>query len=71
MYMLEGNHEYRINRAISTDAAKLDGIISLDDLRYKNLDGNLFHTEDQLPESKLLMVLLMLTIILVVLWVGL
>ena len=35
MYMLEGNHEYRINRAISTDAAKLDGIISLDDLRYK------------------------------------
>jgi hypothetical protein len=35
MYMLEGNHEHRISRAISTDAAHLDGIISLDDLHYK------------------------------------
>ena len=35
LYMLEGNHEHRITRAISTDAAKLDGIISINDLQYK------------------------------------
>jgi hypothetical protein len=35
MYMLEGNHEHRISRAISTDAAKLDGIIGIEDLQYK------------------------------------
>lgn len=34
--MLEGNHEHRIERAISTDAARLEGIISLDDLQYKD-----------------------------------
>ena len=33
-YMLEGNHEHRITRAIESDAAHLEGIISLDDLRY-------------------------------------
>ena len=32
--MLEGNHEHRIDRAISRDAAHLDGIISQDDLGY-------------------------------------
>lgn len=32
--MLEGNHEHRIVRAISNDAAHLDGIISLDDLQF-------------------------------------
>ncbi len=32
---LIGNHEHRITRAIESDAAHLEGIISLDDLRYK------------------------------------
>ena len=35
-YMLEGNHEHRIKRAINGDAAQLDGIISPHDLRYKD-----------------------------------
>jgi len=30
-----GNHEHRINRAINNDAAKLDGIISINDLGYE------------------------------------
>lgn len=30
-----GNHENRIDRAINNDAAKLDGVISIDDLGYK------------------------------------
>lgn len=34
-WMLIGNHEHRINRAISADAAQLDGIISLDDLAFR------------------------------------
>lgn len=34
-YMLEGNHEHRIKRAIDHDAAQLDGIISFDDLGYR------------------------------------
>ena len=33
--MLEGNHDHRIPRAIDNDAAHLDGIISLDDLQFK------------------------------------
>ena len=33
--MLEGNHEYRIKRAIESDAVHLDGIISPDDLGYR------------------------------------
>ena len=36
LVMLEGNHEHRITRAISSDAAHLDGIISLDDLEYEH-----------------------------------
>jgi len=34
-YMHEGNHEQRITRAIQSDAAHLDGIISISDLRYR------------------------------------
>jgi hypothetical protein len=34
-WMLHGNHEIRISRAIDSDAARLDGIISLDDLSYR------------------------------------
>ena len=37
MIMLLGNHENRINRAINNDA-KLDGLISTDDLKYEE-DG--------------------------------
>ncbi len=33
-WMLEGNHEHRITRAVSTDA-KLEGTLSIDDLQYK------------------------------------
>src|SRR3546814_6957280 len=33
--MLQGNHEYRIERAIDADAAHLDGVISPDDLLYE------------------------------------
>jgi hypothetical protein len=33
--MLEGNHEYRIKRAISYDAAHLDGVIGVEDLMYE------------------------------------
>ena len=33
-YMLVGNHEHRINRAINQDAAQLDGLISLADLQF-------------------------------------
>lgn len=32
----EGNHEHRIDRAVSADAAHLDGIISQDDLGYED-----------------------------------
>ena len=34
--MLEGNHEHRIERAISSDANQLEGIIGLEDLEYEN-----------------------------------
>ena len=34
-FMLEGNHEYRIKRAIEANASQLENIISLDDLQYK------------------------------------
>jgi hypothetical protein len=35
-YMLIGNHENRINRAISLDHVILEGMISLDDLQYSS-----------------------------------
>ena len=34
MVMCLGNHEHRINRAVENDA-KLDGVLSVDDLQYK------------------------------------
>jgi hypothetical protein len=34
MVMLLGNHEHRINKAVNKDA-KLDGVLSTDDLKYK------------------------------------
>jgi hypothetical protein len=39
-FMLEGNHEHRISRAISYDAAVLDGVISIDDLKFKRFGWN-------------------------------
>ena len=35
MILTLGNHEHRIHRAINNDAAKLDGVISVDDLGYR------------------------------------
>ena len=34
-WMLEGNHEYRIKKAIDRDPVQLEGIISLNDLQYR------------------------------------
>ena len=34
-WMLEGNHEHRIDRAIGADAAQLEGIVSLGDLQFR------------------------------------
>ncbi len=33
-WMLEGNHEHRITRAVNSDA-KLEGVLSIDDLQFK------------------------------------
>ena len=54
MYMLEGNHEHRINRAISTDATKLDGVISLDDLRYKKFGWEFIPYRGSTPGIKVI-----------------
>lgn len=35
-FMLHGNHDHRIERAINADAVMLDGTISLNDLHYKD-----------------------------------
>lgn len=34
-WMLEGNHEERIKRAVNKDPAQLEGVISLNDLQYR------------------------------------
>lgn len=34
LWMLHGNHEHRINRAVNVNAAQLDGVISTDDLGF-------------------------------------
>lgn len=39
-YMLEGNHEHRITRAINSDAAHLEGIISMEDLCFNKFGWN-------------------------------
>ena len=41
MIMLLGNHENRINRAINNDA-KLEGLISTDDLQYQQYGWNVY-----------------------------
>jgi hypothetical protein len=47
--MLEGNHEYRIKRAINSDAAQLDGIISPDDLLYRKFGWDYVEYEGATP----------------------
>ena len=39
-FMLEGNHEHRIDRAVNFDHALLDGVISLSDLQFKEYGWN-------------------------------
>ena len=36
IYMIMGNHEHRITRAIENDPVHLEGLISLDDLKYED-----------------------------------
>lgn len=40
-HILEGNHENRIKKAISRDAAQLEGIIAFEDLRFKDFGWNI------------------------------
>lgn len=40
LHLTLGNHEERIERAIASDAARLEGIISMDDLGYKEHGWN-------------------------------
>lgn len=48
-YLLEGNHEHRIERSISVDAAHLDGIISQDDLSYEDFGWNFIKYDGATP----------------------
>jgi len=41
LHMFLGNHEHRINRAISNDP-KLEGLISVDDLKFKDSGWNVY-----------------------------
>jgi hypothetical protein len=47
--MLEGNHEHRIERSISLDAAHLDGVISQDDLAYEDFGWEYVRYEGSTP----------------------
>lgn len=42
MYMLIGNHEQRIQRAVELDHVLLSGLISLDDLRYRDFGWEVY-----------------------------
>lgn len=48
-FMLEGNHEYRIKRAIDYDAAHLDGVIGLNDLQYKDFGWEVVEYDGSTP----------------------
>lgn len=52
--LLEGNHEHRIQRAIDQDAAKLDGIISLDDLEFNNFGWDFVPYEGATPGIRII-----------------
>jgi hypothetical protein len=47
--MHEGNHEHRIKRAISSDAAQLEGIISLNDLAYDRYGWQVIEYQGSTP----------------------
>ena len=47
--MLEGNHEYRIKRAIEVDAVHLEGIVSPDDLGYEDFGWEYIQYEGATP----------------------
>lgn len=53
-YMFEGNHENRITRAINSDAAHLDGIISMDDLKYKRYGWTVIPYNGSTPGVKVI-----------------
>jgi hypothetical protein len=46
---LEGNHEYRIKRAIEADAAHLDGVIGVGDLGYADFGWEFVEYEGSTP----------------------
>lgn len=48
-WMLEGNHEHRIERAVSKDAAQLEGIISLSDLQFEEFGWEVVKYEGATP----------------------
>lgn len=48
-WMLEGNHEHRINRAINTNHTQLEGIISQSDLRYKDFGWEVIPYDGSTP----------------------
>ena len=50
--MMQGNHEYRIDRAIDSDAARLDGIISQEDLKYEDFGWEYIRYAGSTPAVK-------------------
>jgi hypothetical protein len=69
--MLEGNHEHRINRAISSDFNQLDGIIGLDDLGFEDFGcGSLYRIEVVHPVCSRQTVWLTPTFLRVASWAG-
>lgn len=48
-WMLRGNHEYRIDRAINSDPAHLDGVISPRDLQYEDYGWNVVQYDGSTP----------------------
>ena len=48
-WMLEGNHENRIKKAISANAAQLDGVISIDDLQFADYGWNFIPYDGSTP----------------------
>lgn len=48
-WMLHGNHEQRINRAIDCDPVQLEGVISIDDLGYKDAGWEEIPYDDSTP----------------------
>lgn len=51
-HMFIGNHEHRISRAVDSDAARLDGLISIDDLKYKEFGWNVVPYNGATPGIK-------------------